>query len=110
MKIVGVEPADSPVLTKGHGGTHGIQGIGAGFIPEILDTSVMDEVLPCELADAYACGRRMGLEEGILCGISGGAALWAALELAKQEENAGKTILALLPDSGERYLSTAMYD
>jgi len=110
VKIVGVEPADSPVLTKGHGGAHGIQGIGAGFIPEILDTAVMDEVLPCELPDAYACGRRMGLEEGILCGISGGAALWAGLEQAKRAENAGKTILVLLPDSGERYLSTDMYE
>ena len=109
VKIVGVEPADSPVLTKGHGGTHGIQGIGAGFVPEILDTGVMDEVMACELSDAYACGRRMGLEEGILCGISGGAALWAGLEQAKHPENRGKTILVLLPDSGERYLSTDMY-
>ena len=110
ITIVGVEPADSPALTKGHGGPHGIQGIGAGFVPEILDTTVIDEVMACELPDAYACGRRMGLEEGILCGISGGAALWAGLEQAKREENAGKTILVLLPDSGERYLSTAMYE
>ena len=109
VKIVGVEPADSPVLTKGHGGPHGIQGIGAGFVPEILDTGVMDEVMACELSDAYICGRRMGLEEGILCGISGGAALWAGLEQAKRQENRGKTILVLLPDSGERYLSTDMY-
>ena len=110
VKVIGVEPADSPVLTKGHGGAHGIQGIGAGFVPEILDTGILDEVMACQLPDAYACGRRMGLEEGILCGISGGAALWAGLEVAKREENAGKTVLVLLPDSGERYLSTAMYE
>ena len=110
VKIVGVEPADSPVLTQGHGGPHGIQGIGAGFVPEILDTTLIDEVMACQLPDAYACGRRLGPEEGILCGISGGAALWAGLEQAKREENAGKTILVLLPDSGERYLSTAMYE
>ena len=110
VKIVGVEPADSPVLTEGHGGPHGIQGIGAGFVPEILDTTLIDEVMACQLPDAYACGRRLGPEEGILCGISGGAALWAGLEQAKREENAGKTILVLLPDSGERYLSTAMYE
>ena len=110
VKVVGVEPVDSPVLTRGHGGPHGIQGIGAGFVPEILDTALLDEVLPCALEDAYATGRRLGREEGVLSGISGGAALWAALELAKREENAGKTIVALLPDSGERYLSTAMYE
>ena len=110
VKIVGVEPADSPVLTKGHGGSHGIQGIGAGFVPEILDTGLLDEVMDCRLDDAYTCGRRMGLEEGVLCGISGGAALWAGLEQAKRAENAGKTIVVLLPDSGERYLSTVMYD
>ena len=109
VKIVGIEPADSPVLTQGHGGPHGIQGIGAGFVPEILDTTVIDEVMACALSDAYACGRRMGLEEGILCGISGGAALWGGLEQAKRPENEGKTILVLLPDSGERYLSTDMY-
>ena len=109
VKIVGVEPADSPVLTEGRNGPHGIQGIGAGFIPENLDMTVVDEVLPCQLEDAYTCGRRLGREEGILCGISSGAALWAALELAKRPENTGKTIVALLPDSGERYLSTAMY-
>ena len=110
VKVVGVEPVDSPVLTRGHGGPHGIQGIGAGFVPEILDTALLDEVLPCALEDAYATGRRLGREEGVLSGISGGAALWAALELAKREENAGKTIVALRPDSGERYLSTAMYE
>ena len=110
VKIIGVEPEDSPVLTKGYGGPHGIQGIGAGFVPEILDTAVIDEVLPAPLEAAYTAGRRLGREEGILAGISGGAALWAALEIAKRPENAGKTIVVLLPDSGERYLSTAMYD
>ena len=109
VRIVGMEPADSPLLTKGVAGPHGIQGIGANFVPEILDTGIIDEILTCELPDAYACGRRMGREEGVLVGISSGAALWAALELAKRPENAGKTIVVLLPDSGERYLSTAMY-
>lgn len=110
VKIVGVEPADSPVLTQGRSGAHGIQGIGAGFVPEILDTGLLDQVLPCGLEEALRTGRRLGREEGILAGISGGAALWAALELAKRPENGGKTIVALLPDSGERYLSTAMYE
>lgn len=109
VKIVGMEPADSPLLTKGKAGPHGIQGIGANFVPEILDTGIIDEILTCELPDAYLCGRRMGYEEGVLVGISSGAALWAALELAKRPENAGKTIVVLLPDSGERYLSTDMY-
>ena len=109
IKIVGVEPADSPVLTEGRSGPHGIQGIGAGFVPKNLDTEILDEVLPCALEAAYETGRRLGREEGILAGISSGAALWAALELAKRPENAGKTIVALLPDSGERYLSTEMY-
>ena len=109
VKIVGVEPADSPILTEGRSGPHGIQGIGAGFIPKNLDTAILDQVLTCQLEDAYACGRRLGREEGILAGMSSGAALWAALELAKQPENEGKTIVALLPDSGERYLSTKMY-
>ncbi|MBR3949687.1 MAG: cysteine synthase A [Oscillospiraceae bacterium] len=109
VKIVGVEPADSPLLTKGVAGPHGIQGIGANFIPEILDTSLLDAVVPVTTEQAYAAGRRMGMEEGILAGISAGAALHAALELAKREENAGKTIVALLPDSGERYLTTPMY-
>ena len=110
VQVVGVEPEDSPVLTQGRSGPHGIQGIGAGFVPEILDQNVLDAVLPCALEDAYTSGRRLGREEGILCGISGGAALWAGLELAKRPENEGKTIVALLPDSGERYLSTAMYE
>ena len=110
VRVVGVEPVDSPVLTQGRSGAHGIQGIGAGFVPDILDVKLLDEVLPCALERAYAVGRRLGREEGVLCGISGGAALWAALELAKRPENADKTIVALLPDSGERYLSTAMYE
>ena len=109
VKILGVEPADSPLLTKGVAGPHGIQGIGANFVPEILDTSVLDEVVTVTTEEAYAAGRRMGTEEGVLAGISAGAALHVALELAKQEENAGKTIVALLPDSGERYLTTPMY-
>ena len=109
VKIVGVEPADSPLLTKGVAGPHGIQGIGANFVPSILDTGVIDEILTVTTEDAYTVGRRMGTEEGILAGISGGGALWAALQLARRPENAGKTIVALLPDSGERYLSTAMY-
>ena len=109
VKIVGMEPADSPLLTAGKAGPHGIQGIGANFIPEILDMSIVDEVITCPLDGAYECGRRLGREEGILAGISSGGALWAALELAKRPENAGKTIVTLLPDSGERYLSTAMF-
>ena len=110
VKIIGVEPKDSPVLTEGRSGSHGIQGIGAGFVPEILDTAVLDEVIPATTEDAYAAGRRLGREEGVLAGISAGAALWAALEVAKRPESAGKTIVVLLPDSGERYLSTAMYE
>ena len=109
VKIVGVEPADSPLITEGKAGPHGIQGIGANFIPEILDRSLLDEVVTVTTEQAYAAGRRMGTEEGFLAGISAGAALHAALELAKKEENAGKTIVALLPDSGERYLTTPMY-
>lgn len=109
VKIVGVEPADSPLITTGKAGPHGIQGIGANFIPEILDTGLLDEVTTVTTEQAYAAGRRLGKEEGILAGISAGAALHTALELAKMEENAGKTIVALLPDSGERYLTTAMY-
>ncbi len=109
VQIIGVEPADSPVLTQGRSGPHGLQGIGAGFVPEILDTGLLDAVLTATVEDAYAVGRRLGKEEGVLAGISSGAALWAALELARREENAGKTIVVLLPDSGERYLSTQMY-
>ena len=109
VKVVGVEPADSPLLTQGTAGPHGIQGIGANFVPSILDTGIIDEIMTVTTEAAYTTGRRMGTEEGVLAGISGGAALWAALELAKRPENAGKTIVALLPDSGERYLSTPMY-
>ena len=109
IRIVGVEPADSPLLTKGVSGPHGIQGIGANFVPKNLDTDLLDEVLPCTLDAAYGAARRLGREEGVLAGISSGAALWAALELAKRPENSRKTIVALLPDSGERYLSTEMY-
>ena len=109
VKIVGVEPADSPLLTEGKAGPHGIQGIGANFVPKTLDTGVYDEVVTVTTEQAYAAGRRMGMEEGVLAGISAGAALHVALELAKLEENAGKTIVALLPDSGERYLTTPMY-
>jgi len=109
IRIVGVEPADSPLITKGQAGPHGIQGIGANFIPEILDTKLLDEVVTVTTEEAYAAGRRLGGEEGILAGISGGAALHIALELAKQEENAGKNIVVLIPDSGERYLTTPMY-
>ena len=109
VKIVGVEPADSPLITAGKAGPHGIQGIGANFIPEILDTGLLDEVVTVTTEEAYAAGRRLGTEEGVLAGISAGAALHVALELARKEENAGKTIVALLPDSGERYLTTPMY-
>ena len=109
IRIIGAEPADSPLLTEGRSGAHGIQGIGANFVPEILDMSVIDRVVTVGTEDAYAAGRRMGREEGILVGISSGCALHAALQLAKLEENEGKTIVALLPDSGERYLTTPMY-
>ena len=109
VKIVGVEPATSAILSGGEKGSHGIQGIGAGFIPEVLDTSVLDEVIP--VTDVAACetARNYASTQGLLVGISSGAALWAALKLAKRPENAGKTIVALLPDSGERYLSTGLY-
>ena len=109
VKIIGMEPADSPLLTTGKAGPHGIQGIGANFVPEILDLGVVDEILTCPLEGAYDFGRRLGREEGILAGISSGGALWAAMEMARRPENAGKTIVVLLPDSGERYLSTAMF-
>ena len=109
VKIIGVEPADSPVLTQGRSGPHGIQGIGAGFVPEILDRTVVDEVITVATEDAYQAGRQLGREEGVLAGISGGAALHAAFMLSQREENKGKTIVVLLPDSGERYLTTPMY-
>ena len=109
VRIVGVEPADSPLLTKGYAAPHGLQGIGANFVPEILDRELLDKVIPVTTEEAYAAGRRLGCEEGVLAGISAGAALHAALLLARQAENAGKTIVVLLPDSGERYLTTPMY-
>ena len=109
VKIVAVEPADSPLLSQGKAAPHGIQGIGANFVPTVLDTAIYDEIITVALEDAYAAGRRMGRDEGILVGISSGCALHVALQLAKLEENEGKTIVALLPDSGERYLTTPMY-
>ena len=109
VRVVGVEPAASPVLTKGEAGPHNIQGIGAGFVPDVLDTQIYDEVIAVENDDAFATGRRLGSQEGVLVGISSGAAVWAALELAKRPENAGKTIVALLADTGERYLSTPLF-
>ena len=109
VQIVGVEPAASPLLTQGHAGPHGLQGIGANFVPENLDRSVVDEILTATEADAYAAGRAMARTEGVLVGITSGAALWAAGQLARRPENRGKVIVALLPDSGERYLSTALF-
>ncbi len=109
VKVVAVEPASSPVLSQGVAGAHKIQGIGAGFVPKVLDTDVYDEVIPVTNEDAFATGRRIGREEGVLVGISSGAATWAAIQLAKRPENAGKTIVALLPDTGDRYLSTALF-
>ena len=109
VKVVAVEPADSPVLSKGTAGPHKIQGIGAGFVPDVLNTSVYDEVFPVTNEDAFATGRELGRSEGVLVGISSGAALFAAIELAKRPENEGKTIVALLPDTGDRYLSTALF-
>ncbi len=109
VKIVAVEPASSPVLSKGTAGAHKIQGIGAGFVPDVLNTAVYDEVIPVEDEDAFAAGRLVGRSEGVLVGISSGAAVWAAVQLAKRPENQGKTIVALLPDTGDRYLSTALF-
>ena len=109
VKIVAVEPKDSPVLSEGRSGAHKIQGIGAGFVPEVLDTAVYDEIIPVSNEDAFAAGRLIGRKEGVLVGISSGAALHAAIELAKRPENAGKTIVALLPDTGGRYLSTPLF-
>ena len=109
IRIVGVEPAGSPVLSGGAAGSHGLQGIGAGFVPSVLDTDVYDEIVTVAETDAYETGRLLGRREGVLVGISSGAAAWAALELAKRPENAGKTIVVLLPDTGDRYLSTAMF-
>lgn len=109
IELVAVEPADSPVLSGGKPGPHGIQGIGAGFVPAVLDTHVYDKVMTVTTEDSYAVGRRLGAEEGLLVGISSGAATWAALELARRPENEGKTIVAFLVDTGERYLSTPMF-
>ncbi len=109
VKIVVVEPADSPVLSEGRPGPHKIQGIGAGFVPAVLNTSVYDEIIPVKNEDAFAVAREIGRDEGLLVGISSGAAAWAATELARRPENAGKTIVVILPDTGERYLSTALF-
>lgn len=109
VKVVAVEPADSPVLSGGTAGAHKIQGIGAGFVPEILNTEVYDEILTVSNEDAFVYGRRVGQQEGVLVGISSGAAVWAAVELAKRPENKGKTIVVLLPDTGDRYLSTPLF-
>ncbi len=109
VRVVAVEPAGSPVLSKGTAGAHKIQGIGAGFVPEVLDTGIYDEIITVENEDAFAAGKLVGRLEGVLVGISSGAAVWAAVELAKREENRGKTIVALLPDTGDRYLSTPLF-
>lgn len=109
VKIVAVEPADSPVLSKGTSGPHKLQGIGAGFVPEVLNTEIYDEIIPVESDDAFAAGKLLAKKEGILTGITSGAALWAAVELARRPENRGKTIVALLPDSGDRYYSTPLF-
>ena len=109
VKIVAVEPASSPVLSKGTAGAHKIQGIGAGFVPDTLNTKIYDEIIAVENEDAFIAGREIGKKEGVLVGISSGAALWAAKDLAKRPENKGKTIVALLPDTGDRYLSTALF-
>lgn len=110
VKVVAVEPASSPVLSKGSAGSHKIQGIGAGFIPDVLDTKVYDEVIAVENEDAFTTGRLIGRKEGVLVGISSGAAVWAAVQLAKRPENKGKTIVVLLPDTGDRYLSTPLFE
>ena len=109
VKVVAVEPLSSPVLSQGVSGSHKIQGIGAGFVPDVLDTKIYDEIIPVSNEDAFATGKLIG-SEGVLVGISAGAAVYAAIELAKREENEGKTIVALLPDTGDRYLSTALFE
>ena len=109
VKVVAVEPKSSAVLSTGVAGSHKIQGIGAGFVPQVLDTGIYDEIIPVENEDAFATGREIGRSEGILVGISSGAAVWAAVEIAKRPENAGKNIVVLLPDTGDRYLSTPMF-
>lgn len=110
VKVVAVEPTDSPVLSEGKSGPHKIQGIGAGFVPETLNTEIYDEIIKVANEDAFTTGKKIAQKEGILVGISSGAALWAAIQLAKRPENKGKTIVALLPDTGDRYLSTPMFD
>ena len=109
VRVVAVEPASSAVLSTGVAGAHKIQGIGAGFVPEILDTKIYDEIVPVTNEDAFATGRLMGRREGVLVGISSGAALWAAIEVAKRPENEGKTVVVLMPDTGDRYLSTPLF-
>ena len=109
VKVVAVEPKTSAVLSTGVAGSHKIQGIGAGFVPDVLDTKIYDEIIPVDNDDAFAVGKEIGHREGVLVGISSGAALWAAIELAKRPENAGKTIVVLLPDTGDRYLSTPLF-
>ena len=109
VKVVAVEPAGSPVLSEGKGGPHKIQGIGAGFVPKVLDTDIYDEIIPVENEDAFAMGKEVGRNEGVLVGISSGAALWAAIEVAKRPENEGKNIVVLFPDTGDRYLSTPLF-
>jgi cysteine synthase A len=109
LRIVAVEPANSPVLSEGRSGSHKIQGIGAGFVPDVLDTALYDEIIPVQDADAFAVGRAIAKAEGVLVGISSGAAVWAATQIAKRPENSGKNIVAILPDTGERYLSTPLF-
>lgn len=109
LKAIGVEPSDSPVLTEGRSGPHGIQGIGSGFVPDVLDVSLLDEVIPVSTDDAIATARRLALEEGILAGISAGAAMWAALDVASRAAFRGSTVVVVLPDTGERYLSTSLW-
>ncbi|MCI8688437.1 MAG: cysteine synthase A [Lawsonibacter sp.] len=110
VRVAAVEPASSPVLSGGNGGPHAIQGIGAGFVPQVLNTKIYDEIIPVRDEDAFAAGRLMGRREGVLVGVSSGAALWAAIQLAKRPDSRGKTIVVLLPDTGDRYLSTPMFD
>lgn len=110
LKVIGVEPQSSPILSKGIAGKHGIQGIGAGFVPEVLDTEIYDEIICVSDEDAFEIGRMMAQKEGVLCGISSGAAVWAAIKLAKREENKGKNIVVILPDTADRYMSTALFE
>ena len=109
VKVVAVEPASSPVLSQGKAGAHKIQGIGAGFVPDVLNTKIYDEIIPVENDDAFATGKKVGQSEGVLVGISSGAAVWAGIQLAKRPKNKGKTIVVLLPDTGDRYLSTPLF-